>query len=200
MTILSPQLSPEGQKLLFTDARTHHAWQPKPVDKSILHQIYDLMKWAPTSFNAQPVHIVFLSTDAAKARLLPCLQEGNVAHTKAAPVTAIIAYDKRFYEHLPKNFPAFPTAKDLFETNPTMAANTGLLGGSMQGAYFIMATRAMGLDACGMSGFDNAKVDKEFFPDEQFKSIFLCNVGYGDAANIFPRGPRHDVNAVCKFL
>ncbi|MDI9313518.1 MAG: malonic semialdehyde reductase [Hydrotalea sp.] len=196
----STALSADGQKLLFTEARTFHAWQKKPVEISTLHKLYDLMKWAPTSLNSQPAHFVFLTTDAAKARLVPFLLAGNVDQTKAAPVTVIVAYDTRFHEHLPKTFPAVPTMKDVFEKNPAVAEQAAFRNGSMQGGYFILAARALGLDTCGMSGFDNAAVDKEFFPDGRFKSNFLCNIGYGDAGKLHPRGHRHGFDIACKIL
>ena len=199
-TTLSATLSAEGQKLLFTEAHTHHVWQQKPVDKALLHQLYDLMKWAPTSLNSQPIYIVFLTTEAAKARLIPALGPGNADQTKAAPVTAIIAYDTKFHEYLPKTFPAIPTMKDFFEGNPAAAEQSAFRNGSIQGGYFILAARALGLDAGGMSGFDNAAVDKEFFADGRFKSNFLCNLGYGDASKLYPRGHRHDFDTACKIL
>ncbi len=195
-----PQLSTEGQKLLFTDARTYHGWQNKPVDKKLLQEIYELMKWAPTSLNSQPIHIAFLTTNAAKEKLLACLMPGNVDHTRAAPVTAILSHDTKFFEHLPKNFPAAPAMKEVFSNNAAAAETTALRNSSIQGGYFILAARALGLDACGMSGFDNGKVDKEFFADGRFKTNFLCNLGYGDASKLYPRGPRHGFDESCEII
>ncbi|MGI9461696.1 MAG: malonic semialdehyde reductase [Alphaproteobacteria bacterium] len=195
-----PQLPIEGQKLLFSEARTHHSWQDKAVDEKILRQIYDLMKWAPTSLNAQPIHIVFVVSQEAKQRLLPVLMAGNVEHTRAAAATAIIAYDIKFYEHFPKTFPAVPNMKDNFANNAKSAESLAFRNGSLQGGYFILAARALGLDTCGMSGFNNDKLDKEFFADGRYKSNFLCNLGYGDNKKLYPRGYRHPFDEACKII
>ena len=148
------------------------------------------MRLGPTSANSCPARIVFLRTTEAKARLLPALSPGNVDKTKAAPVTAIIGYDTRFFELLPRLFPHKPEMADPFKANKTLAETTAFRNGTLQGAYFMLAARALGLDVGGMSGFDNAKVDAEFFPDGRVKSNFLCNVGHGDPAKVLPRLPR----------
>src|SRR6266436_3561966 len=174
---------------LFTAARTHHAWQDKPVSDGVLHEIYDLAKWGPTSANSLPMRIVFVKSKAAKEKLVPSLMGANVEQVQAAPVTAIIAYDQKFYDQLPTLFPAFDM-RPLFVSNPSLSEQTAFRNSSLQGAYFILAARALGLDAGPMSGFDNTKVDQAVFEKSSWKSNFLCNIGYGDAAKLHPRGPR----------
>jgi len=186
--------------ILFRKARTQNGWLPTPVSDAELQAIYDLMKWGPTSANCCPARLVFLRTPEAKARLLPALSPGNVDKTKAAPVTAIIGYDTRFYELLPKLFPHRPEMADNYKNNATFAQTTAFRNGTLQGAYFMLAARAVGLDVGGMSGFDNAKVDAEFFPDGRVKSNFLCNVGHGDPAKIMPRLPRLAFEEACTLL
>jgi 3-hydroxypropanoate dehydrogenase len=185
---------------LFLDARTHNGWLDKPVADSLLHDIYDLMKFGPTSANVQPMRLVFLRTAAAKQRLKPHLAPPNVDKTMAAPVTAIVAHDLAFYEHMPRLFPHRPDAKRMFEGNAPLIEATAFRNGSLQGGYFIMAARALGLDCGPMSGFDNAGVDAEFFAGSQVKSNFLCNLGYGDHAKLFDRLPRFEFSAVCTLL
>ena len=165
-----------------------------------LRQIYDIMRMGPTSANSCPARIIFLRTPEAKARLLPALSPGNVDKTKAAPVTAIIGYDTRFYELTPKLFPHRPEMKDNFAKNLPFAEVTAFRNGTLQGAYFMLAARAVGLDIGGMSGFDNAKVDAEFFPDGRVKSNFLCNVGHGDPSKVMVRLPRLDFHEACTVL
>jgi len=209
------RLSDRDFDVLFREARTHSAWLARPVEDSLLHQLYDLMKWGPTSANCCPARIVFLRTPEAKERLRPALQAGNVDKTMQAPVTAIIAYDSKFYEQLPRLFPAMPAMKDMFAKSPELAASTAMRNGSLQGAYFMIAARSLGLDCGPMSGFDNAKVDQEFFPTPApggaatlgtflaggpVKSNFLCNLGYGDAAKLRPRGPRLAFDEACRLL
>jgi 3-hydroxypropanoate dehydrogenase len=181
---------------LFTDARTHHAWQDRDVADGLLHEIYDLAKWGPTSANSLPMRIVFVKSKSAKEKLLPALMGSNVEQVRAAPVTAIVAYDQKFYEQLPTLFPAFD-ARSLFASNPSLSEQTAFRNSSLQGAYFILAARALGLDAGPMSGFDNAKVDQAFFENSSWKSNFLCNIGYGDAAKLHPRGPRLGFDQAC---
>src|SRR5580700_3651387 len=181
---------------LFTDARTHHAWQDRDVADGLLHQIYDLAKWGPTSANASPLRIVFVKSKSAKEKLLPALMGGNVEQVRAAPVTAIIAYDQKFYDELPTLFPAFD-ARSMFVSNPSLSEQTAFRNSSLQGAYFILAARVLGLDAGPMSGFDNAKLDQVFFEGSSWKSNFLCNIGYGDAAKLYPRGPRLSFDQAC---
>lgn len=212
MTI-SNLLSEEGLDLLFRDARTHNAWLNKPVSDDILRQLYDFLKWGPTSANSSPARILFLRTPEAKRRLLPALAPGNLDKTMAAPVTAIIGYDGKFYEQLPKLFP-HADARAWFADTPELAEVTARRNSSLQGAYLIIAARALGLDCGPMSGFDNAKVDHEFFPgsaargefnqehfpDSHIKTNFLCNLGYGDPAKLLTRSPRLDFDEACKLL
>jgi 3-hydroxypropanoate dehydrogenase len=183
------QLDDRSLDIIFREARTHNGWLDKPVSDALLRQIYDLMKWAPTSANSSPARIVFVRSPAAKERLLPAMSPGNLDKTRAAPVTAIIAHDTEFYEKLPKLFPQ-ADARSWFTGNQPLIDTTAFRNGTLQGAYLILAARALGLDAGPMSGFDNAKVDKEFFPDGKVKSNFLINLGYGDHAKLFPRNPR----------
>ena len=192
----------EALDILFRKARTHNVWLDKPVADDLLRQIYDLMKWGPTSANCTPARILFLRTPEAKKRLLPALSPNNVDKTMAAPVTAIIGYDTKFYEHLPRLFPNNPDARNWFANSPQLAETTAFRNGSLQGGYFIIAARAVGLDCGPMSGFDNAKVDAEFFtgPLAAVKSNFLCNLGHGDASKLFPRNPRLDFDEACRLL
>jgi len=183
------QLDDRSLDIIFREARTHSVWLDKPVSDALLHQIYDLMKWAPTSANSSPARIVFVRSEAAKQRLLSAMAPGNVDKTRTAPVTAIIAHDTEFHEKLPKLFPQ-ADARSWFAGNQALIDTTAFRNGTLQGAYLILAARALGLDAGPMSGFDNAKVDKEFFPDGKVKSNFLINLGYGDHAKMFPRNPR----------
>jgi 3-hydroxypropanoate dehydrogenase len=183
------QLDDRSLDIIFRAARTHNEWLDKPVSDALLQQIYDLMKWAPTSANSSPARIVFVRSAAAKQRLLPAMSPGNVEKTRTAPVTAIIAHDTEFHEKLPKLFPQ-ADARSWFAGNQALIDTTAFRNGTLQGAYLILAARALGLDAGPMSGFDNAKVDKEFFPDGKVKSNFLINLGYGDHAKLFTRNPR----------
>jgi 3-hydroxypropanoate dehydrogenase len=199
---------------IFRTARSHNAWLDKPVSDETLRQVYDLMKWGPTSANASPARFVLVRSSAAKERLRPTLAPGNVDKTMAAPVTVIVAYDLLFFEKLPKLFPHHPQMRDLFAANPQLVEVTAKRNSSLQGAYLIIAARAMGLDCGPMSGFDNAKLDEEFFgggkecegceqeffPDGHVKSNFLCNLGYGDPAKLFPRGPRLEFDEACSVL
>ncbi len=181
---------------LFTEARTHNGFSPEPIPEAILRQLYDLMKWGPTSMNCQPARLVFVTTPAGKDKLKPALSPGNLEKTMAAPATVIIATDSRFYEHLPAMFPAYD-ARSRFEANAELAATTAFRNGTLQGAYLILAARALGLDCGPMSGFDNGKLDAAFFPDGRFKSNFLCNLGIGDPARLHPRGPRLTFEEAC---
>ncbi len=183
------QLDDRSLNIIFREARTHGAWLDKPVSDTLIHQVYDLMKWAPTSANSNPARIVFVRSAAGKERLLPAMATGNVEKTRAAPVTAIIAHDLEFYEKLPTLFPQ-ADARSWFAGKQGLIDATAFRNGTLQGAYLILAARALGLDAGPMSGFDNAKVDKEFFPNGKVKSNFLVNLGYGDSAKLYPRNPR----------
>jgi 3-hydroxypropanoate dehydrogenase len=183
-------LSDAALRQLFLDARTFNQFTDQPVTDETLRALVHLYRWAPTAMNAQPGRVVFVRSAEAKARLKPALAAGNVDKTMAAPVTAIIATDTKFFEHLTTQFPAFPGARDLFAGNVALAEGTAARNSSMQGAYLILAARALGLDAGPMSGFDNAALDAAFFPDGRWRSNFLVNLGYGDPAGNHPRGPR----------
>lgn len=197
---MSDILSDAALDLLFRKARTYHAWQDKPVSDVLIRAIHELMRWPPTSANSGPGRFLFLRSETAKRRLEPALSAGNRAKTMLAPVTVIIAYDTRFYEFLPRLFPRNLEARSWFEGKEQHALTTAFRNGTLQGAYLILAARALGLDCGPMSGFDNAKVDQEFFPDGRYKSNFLCNLGYGDPQGVRPRGPRPDFDEVCQIL
>lgn len=186
---MTSRLDPSALATLFTNARTHNAWQPKDVPDGLLREVVELMRWAPTSVNMSPARIVFVKSPEAKAKLKPLLMEGNVEKTMAAPVTAIIGHDLKFYDHLPKLFPAMD-AKSWFVGNDEFANVSAFRNGTLQGGYFILAARALGLDCGPMSGFDNAGVDAAFFAGTDIKSNFICNLGYGDPAGLYPRSPR----------
>jgi 3-hydroxypropanoate dehydrogenase len=184
---------------LFTDARTHNAWQAKDVPDALLHDLIDLTKMGPTSVNCSPMRVVFVKSKAEKDKLKECLAPGNVDKTMAAPVTAIIAHDMAFYEHLPKLF-LHTDARSWFVGKPDHIATTAMRNGTLQGAYMIMAARSLGLDSGAMSGFDNAKVDAAFFAGTTHKSNFLLNIGYGDASGMFARSPRFAFNEMAKIV
>lgn len=196
---MTQTLDSAGLDLLFREARTHNAWQDRPVDPALLHQIYDLVKWGPTSANCEPQRIVFLTSAAAKEKLRPALSQGNLAKTMAAPVTAILAYDMQFYDNLPRLFP-HADARSWFVGNDAVIEATAFRNGSLQAGYFILAARALGLDCGPMSGFDADLVNKTFFPDGRFRVNLLCNLGYGDPAGLHPRGPRLDFADACDIL
>lgn len=187
---------------LFTQARTQNGWLDAPVTDAQLQQAFDLMKMAPTSMNTQPARFVFLRTAAAKERLRPALSPGNVDKTMSAPVVAIIGHDIEFQEHLPKVFPHNPGARAMFDGDDKRAFRDtfAFRNGSLQGAYFMLAARAVGLDVGPMSGFDNAKVDAEFFPGGRIRSNFLCNLGRGDSSKVMARLPRFEFADVCQLL
>ncbi|MBC04831.1 malonic semialdehyde reductase [Thalassospira sp.] len=182
-------LNSDGLDLLFRNGRTHNVWQDKPVDPALLKQAWDLTVLAPTSANCEPMRVTFVTTDAARERLKPCLAPGNVEKTMTAPVTAIIAHDMEFYEKLPDLFP-HTDARSWFVGKQDAINTTAFRNGTLQAGYFILALRALGLDSGAMSGFDNAKVDAEFFAGTTYKSNFLLNIGYGDGSKLFPRQPR----------
>lgn len=194
------RLSDDALKQLFTEARTHNAWQKKDVPDALLRDIVDLMKMGPTSANCLPARIVFLKSDAAKQRIAPFLSAANRDKSMAAPVCTIIGYDTEFYEHLPRLFPHNQSARTWFEGKPDVIQATVMRNGSLQGAYFMLSARALGLDCGPMSGFDNAGVDREFFPEGRVKSNFVCNIGYGDPAGLFDRLPRFAFDEIAKIL
>jgi 3-hydroxypropanoate dehydrogenase len=207
------RLNDEALNLLFREARTYNAWTNKPVADETLQQLYDITKWGPTSANSSPARFVFLRSQKAKERLRPALAAGNVEKTMTAPVTVIVAYDLKFYEKLPKLFPHNPAMRDVFANTPQLVEITAKRNSSLQGAYMMLAGRALGLDCGPMSGFDNAKVDEEFFgagqcedceqeffPEGHVKSNFLCNLGYGDRSKLLPRSPRLEFKEACTLL
>lgn len=210
---MSTALADRTLDQLFREARTHNAWLDKPVSDDLLRELYDVVKWAPTSANASPARFLFLRTAEAKERLRPALAPGNVEKTMTAPVTVIIAYDLLFYEKLPKLFPHNPAMGDHFAQNPQLVEATARRNSTLEGAYLIIAARALGLDCGPMSGFDNSVVDEEFFgagkcldceeeyfPAGHVKSNFLCNLGYGDPAKIYARAPRLSFSEACTLM
>ena len=196
---MSEILNDAGLDLLFRDARTQNEWQDQEVSDVLLQAVFDLAKMAPTSANCSPMRVIFVKSRDAKEKLKPALLEGNVAKTMSAPVTAIVGYDIEFHEHLPKLFP-HTDARSWFVGNDALIGQTAFRHGSLQGAYVILAARALGLDCGPMSGFDNAMVDAAFFPGGKVKSNFLCALGYGDTAGLFPRSPRFDFDDVCTIV
>jgi 3-hydroxypropanoate dehydrogenase len=189
----------EALEQLFTKARTHNGWSDRPVPNSLLREAVEIAKWGPTSANCSPMRIVLVRSPQAKERLAPALSPGNLEKTMAAPATAIVAYDLEFYEHLPRLYPA-ADARSWFEGNEALIRQTAFRNGTLQGAYFIIALRALGLDVGPMSGFDNDKVDAEFFPDAAVKSNFLINIGYGDESKLYPRGPRFSFDEIAEIV
>ena len=197
---MAERLSDAALDTLFREARTANGWRDTPVPEATLVALYDLVKWGPTSANIQPLRLKFLTSAAAKERLRPHLSPGNVAKTMAAPVVAILGQDMAFYDHLPRLFPHNPEARGWFAGKPDHIAATALRNASLQGGYFILAARALGLDAGPMSGFDAAGVDAAFWAGTTVKTNFLCNLGHGDPATLFPRSPRFDFAEVCEIL
>ena len=192
-----PALTAEALDQLFISARTHNGFAPEPIPEATLRRLYDLMKWGPTSMNCQPARLVFVTTPAAKAKLAPALSPGNLDKTLAAPATVIVATDSLFYEHLPTMFPSYD-AKPMFAGNAELAAGTAFRNGTLQGAYLIIAARALGLDCGPMSGFDAGKLNAAFFPSGRWQANFLCNLGIGDPARLHPRGPRLSFEEACR--
>lgn len=193
------EITKQDADLLFNEARTHNGWQDKPVDDALLQKAYDLAKMGPTSTNCQPMRIVFVKSKEAKERLKPHMAKGNLDKTMAAPVTAIIAYDEEFFKELEWLSPA-NNAKTWFKPGDENTLTTAKRNGTLQGGYFILALRAMGLDCGPMSGFNNDGVDKEFFSGTKYKSNFLINIGYGDPSKLYPRAPRPEFSTFCKIL
>jgi 3-hydroxypropanoate dehydrogenase len=192
-------ISNDALDQVFREARTYSAWLTQPVSAELLRKVYELASMGPTSANSLPARFVFLTTPAAKERLRPALAPGNVAKTMTAPVTVIIAYDTEFYEKLPTLFPHVDF-RSMFAANAALAEETAFRNSSLGGAYLMIAARALGLDCGPMSGFDAAKVNAEFFPDGKWKANFLCNLGHGDPAKLFPRGPRLSFEEACLIL
>jgi 3-hydroxypropanoate dehydrogenase len=198
-TATSAALSGDALDRLFRKARSYDAFESVDVPDATLRELYDLMKWGPTTSNSQPQRTLFLRSAAAKDRLRPALSRTNLKKTLEAPVVAILAYDLKFYEHLGRMFHN-PAARSWYETTPEHIQTTSFRNATLQGGYFILAARALGLDAGPMSGFDNNKVDAEFFPDGQWKSNFLCVLGKGAPNSVPPRNPRFEFDEVCKIL
>ena len=192
-------LSREVLDQIFLQARTHSQWLNEPVSDETLRNIYDIMKYGPTSANCLPLRIVFVRSKEAKEKLLPCMDQGNVEKTRSAPVTAVLAYDLKFYDNLPKLFP-HADARSWFAGNEKLIESTAFRNSSLQGAYFMIAARAAGLDCGPMSGFDNAKVDAAFFSGTSWKSNFICNLGHGDVTKLHPRTPRLSFEEACKII
>lgn len=196
---MTPILSDQALDTLFRQARTHNAWRPEPVSETTIQALYELLKWGPTSANACPARFLFLTSAAAKEKLRPFLAPGNVDKTMSAPVVAIVAQDMKFYEKLPRLFP-HADARSWFEGNAALIEQTAFRNSSLQGAYLIVAARALGLDCGPMSGFDAQGVKDAFFPREDFQPNFLCNIGYGDPAGLHPRAPRLAFDESCRIL
>lgn len=194
-------LNPDALGQLFSEARSYAYWRDKPVEDETLRELYELMKYAPTSVNCSPLRVKFLRTEEAKKKLDPALSEGNRHKVQAAPVTAILAYDRAFHRHLPELFP-HADAKSWFVGNEPYREETAFRNSSLQGGYFILAARALGLDVGPLSGFDNDMVDGLFFADSvpEYRSNFLCNLGYGDSSMLYPRSPRLMFEQACELL
>jgi 3-hydroxypropanoate dehydrogenase len=186
-----------GHDLLFREARTHNKWTDTPVADETLRELYDILKFGPTSANSSPARFVFIRTQEGKQKLAPALSAGNTEKTMNAPVTVIVAYDPKFHEKLPTLFPHNPDASSWFTSNDSLAATTAFRNGTLQGAYLLIAARSLGLDIGAMSGFDNATVDAAFFARNGWRSNFLVNLGYGDPAGLFNRSPRLPFEEAC---
>lgn len=194
------QIDVVALRRLWSDARTYNSWQLEQVDDELLHQLYELMKWGPTSANSSPMRIVFVKSKQAKDKLVPCMSAGNQEKTRLAPVTAILAMDMAFYEYLPRLFPHNPDMRAVFEKNQEKNYETVLRNASLQGGYFILAARALGLDCGPMSGFNAQAVNQAFFSATTIEVNFICNLGYGDPSGVYPRGPRLDFDEACKII
>ena len=192
-------LTDEALDQLFRTARSHNGWQAKPVTDEQLQQLYELMKWGPTSANSCPARWVFVKSEEAKQRLKPSLQEGNIEKSMTAPVVAIIGMDMEFYEEFGTLFP-HTDAKSWYAGKPDKIKESAFRDSSLQAAYMILAARSIGLDCGPMSGFDNAVLDAEFFPDGKVKSNFICGIGYGDDSKIYPRLARLNFERVCQII
>jgi 3-hydroxypropanoate dehydrogenase len=196
---MKPRISEADLKQLFTEARTYRAWTDKPVSDDILREIYEVAKWAPTSSNSHPMRIVYVKSAAQKEKLIPALFGANGEQAKAAPVTAIIAYDLKFYDQLPTLSP-HKDFRSMYAGNAKLAEHGAFQSGTLQGAYFMLAARALGLDVGPMGGFDSEKVNEIFLSGTSWKANFLCNLGYGDPSKLFPRGPRLEYDFACKVI
>lgn len=197
---MGEEIAADALDQIFLSARTHNAWLDKPVEEEKLRRLVEIMAIGPTSANCLPARILFVHSAEAKKRLEPLLMEGNREKTMQAPVCAIIGYDLEFYENLAKTFPHNPGARSWFDKDAETAEENAFRNGSLQGAYFIIAARALGLDTGPMSGFDKDGVNREFFPDGRIKANFLCNVGYGDPSVLEPRLPRLEFDEIAKII
>ena len=192
-------ISDDALDIIFRAARSQNKWQDKPVSNALLMAVYELMRMGPTAANTCPARIVFVTTSEGKERLKPHLDAGNVAKSMSAPAVAIIGYDLEFYEKLPELFPSRPQMKDSFK-EPVATHTVAFRNGTLQGAYFMIAARALGLDCGPMSGFNNHGVDAEFFAGTKIKANFICAIGHGDPAGIFPRLPRLPFDEACQIV
>lgn len=190
----------DTMSLIFTEAHTHNMWTDQPVSDALLKEAYDLAKMGPTAMNMQPMRVVFIRDNVKEQRLVPQMLDNNQAKTSAAPVTAILASDKAFYEKMDRIFPIFPDTGAMFANNPELAQENAERNGTLQAGYFMMALRAVGLDVAPMSGFNVAGVDQEFFKDSNLSVNFIVNIGYGNSAGVYPRLPRLDFEEVTQFL
>lgn len=194
------RLDADGIDLVLRNARSHYAWADRPVSDADLEKIFDIMVWGPTSNNGHPIRIWFARSDEAKQRLVPALKGNNVEKVLSSPVCAIIGYDTKFHERLPELFPHDPGKVQMFIDNPKRCADDAFRNGTLQGAYFMIAARALGFDVGPISGFFNDIVDKEFFADTTIKSNFLCNVGYGDESAVWQKLPRPSFDSICSLI
>jgi 3-hydroxypropanoate dehydrogenase len=194
------QLDADGIDLVLRNARSHYAWADRPISDSDLQRIFDIMVWGPTSNNGHPIRILFARSDEAKQRLVPALKGNNVEKVLSSPVCAIIGFDTKFYERLPELFPHDPGKVQMFIDNPKRCADDAFRNGTLQGAYFMIAARALGFDVGPISGFFNDIVDAEFFADSTIKSNFLCNVGYGDESAVWQKLPRPSFDSICTVI
>jgi len=183
---------------LFTEARTHNGFFPEPIPEATLRALYDLLKWGPTSANCSPARFIFVTSSEAKDKLVPCMSVGNQAKTRTAPATAIIGMDMAFYDKLPQLFP-HKDARPWFAGKPAVIEATAFRNGSLQGGYFILAARALGIDCGPMSGFDSDQVDAAFWSGTTVRTNFICNLGHGDPSKVHPRNPRLDFEEACRI-
>ena len=192
-------LSTDSKDILFSKARSHKAWLDQDINDNQIQQIYNLLKFAPTSGNCCPARFTFVRSEESKQKMLPSLDQGNIDKVMSAPCVVIISYDTKFYESLSILSP-HNDAKASFEGKENKIKNTAKFNSSLQGAFFIMATRSVGLDCCPMLGFNKEKLNQEFFPDKKNKAIFICGIGYGDESKLRPRAPRLDFEEACNIL
>ncbi len=196
---MNQSLSATALAQLFTEARTHHNWTTKPVSDEQIRELYETLKWGPTAVNANPARFLFIKSQSEKEKLLPALMGSNVQQVKDAPLVVVIAHDEKFYDHLPTLFPAYDM-RATFESNSQMAQSTAFRNSTLQGAYLILAARALGLDAGPMSGFDNAKLDEIFFKGTTWKSNFIATLGFGEHSKVYPRGARLSFDQAAKIV